>query len=227
MLKSAGIDTARKLRDADRRRVRRRMTVVGARVVEELRGLSCLPVERCPQPKKSVTCSRSFGVPVMSLTEMREAVAAYLTLAAERMRRHGMAAGAVTVWIYTNSFSDDPQYSNTVTIELASQTDATDELMAWALQGLEKIYRPGFRYKKAGVMLTRLAPARRMTMRLYGDEKFERSRRVMKALDEISRKHGRGAVRFGIVPPATRWATRFTRRSQNFTTRLAEVPRVA
>jgi DNA polymerase V len=97
LLRSVGINTARKLRDADRRWVRQRMTVVGARVVEELRGVSCLALEQCPPPKRSVTCSRSFGVAVVSLEEMREAVALYLTRAAERMRRHGMAAGAVTV----------------------------------------------------------------------------------------------------------------------------------
>jgi DNA polymerase V len=226
LLRSFGINTARKLRDADRRWVRQRMTVVGARIVEELRGVSCLALEQCPSPKKSVTCSRSFGVPVITLEEMREAVAVYLTRAAERMRRHGMAAGAVTVWINTNSFTNDPQYSNTITFELAAQTDTTDELLAWALRGLERIFRAGFPYKKAGVMLTRLVPADGLTMRLYGDEKFERSRRVMKALDEISRKHGRDAVRFGVSPSRARWATRFTRRSANYTTCINEIVRV-
>jgi DNA polymerase V len=114
-----------------------------------------------------------------------------------------------------------------VTFELALQTDTTDELLAWALRGLKKIFKVGFRYKKAGVMLARLAPADQLTKRLYGDERFERSRRVMKALDEISRKHGRDAVRFGVTPSTARWATRCTRRSANYTTRLYEVMRVS
>src|SRR5918911_1160675 len=76
LLKAAGITTARKLRDADRRWIRQRMTVAGARIVEELRGISCLPLERCPQARKSVTCSRSFGVLVESIEELREAVTA-------------------------------------------------------------------------------------------------------------------------------------------------------
>jgi DNA polymerase V len=225
-LRSVGIDTARKLRDADRQWVRRRMTVVGARVVEELRGVSCLPLESCPPAKKSATCSRSFGSPVTSLSELREAVAVYTSRAAERMRRHDMAAGAVTVWIDTNRFSTDPQYGNSATFELASPTDVTDELLSWALRGLEGIYRPGFRYKKAGVMLAHLVPARGLTMRLYGDEAFERRRRVMRAVDEIARKHGRDAVRLGAAPAAARWATKFSRRSRNFTTRLAEIASV-
>src|SRR5207237_6597538 len=99
LLKGAGITTARQLRDADRRWVRRRMTVVGARIVEELRGVSCLPLEECPQARKSVTCSRSFGVLVESLEELREAVAVYMTKAAERRLSARLAAGVVRIFV--------------------------------------------------------------------------------------------------------------------------------
>lgn len=80
LLKEAGITTARRLRDADRRWIRQRITVVGARIVEELRGLRCLTLEQCPQQKKSLTCSRSFGLLVTSLDDLREAVALYTSL---------------------------------------------------------------------------------------------------------------------------------------------------
>jgi DNA polymerase V len=227
MLKSVGIDTARKLRDADRRWVRRRMTVVGARIVEELRGVSCLPLEKCPQGRKSVTCSRSFGERVESPDELREAVAVYMTKAAERLRRSRLAAGVVTVFINTSRFDPGAQYSNSATFELAYSTDSTDELLAWALKGLEQIYRPGYRYKKAGVMLNRLSPAGQLSMHLFGDERFEKSRRVMKAVDEINARHGRSTIRFGAAPAKGRWETKFLRRSRCYTTRLDEVLRVA
>lgn len=226
LLKAAGITTARKLRDADRRWIRQRMTVVGARIVEELRGVPCLPLEQCPQQKKSVTCSRSFGLPVVSLDELREAVALYLTRAAERMRKHCMAAGALTVFIHTNRFKDEPQYGNAATFELACATDATDELLAWALKGLGQIYRPGFRYKKAGIMLLGLKPAERLTARLFGRGDFERSRRVMRAVDEINRRLGRDTIRLGALNPAGRWQTKALRRSRRYTTSLREVLRV-
>ncbi len=227
MLKGAGVDTARKLRDADRRWVRQRMTVVGARIVEELRGVSCIPLEKCPQGRKSVTCSRSFGVLVESLEDLREAVAVYMTKAAERLRRSRLAAGVVTVFITTSRFGTDPQYSNSATSELAYSTDSTEELLAWALKGLEQIYRAGYRYKKAGVMLNKLAPAEQLSMRLFGDERFEKSRRVMKAVDEINTRHGRDTIRFGAARPGGRWETKFLRRSRCYTTRLDEVLRVA
>jgi DNA polymerase V len=227
MLRGAGIDTARKLRDADRRWVRQRMTVVGARIVEELRGVSCIPIERCPQGRKSVTCSRSFGVLVESLEELREAVAVYTTKAAERLRRSRRAAGAVTVFVTTSRFGTDPRYSNSATSELAYSTDSTEELLRWALKGLEQIYRAGYRYKKAGVMLNKLALAEHLSMRLFGDGRFEKSRSVMKAVDEINARHGRGTIRFGVSPARGRWETKFLRRSRRYTTRLDEVLKVA
>jgi DNA polymerase V len=223
LLKAAGIHTARKLRDADRRWIRRRMTVVGARIVEELRGHSCLSLEQCPQQKKSLTCSRSFGMLVESLEELRQAVGVYLTRAAERLRRAGLAAGVVTVFINTSRFGSEPRYGNSITYELASATDVTGELLEWALKGLGQIFRSGYKYKKAGVMLNRLVPADQLSTRLFGATSFERSRRVMRALDQINARHGRDTVRYGVARPNGRWQTRFLRKSQNYTTCLREV----
>ncbi len=222
LLKAAGITTARKLRDADRRWIRQRMTVVGARIVEELRGVSCLPLEQCPSQKKSLTCSRSFGVPVESLAELREAVALYLSRAAERLRRFRLAAGVLTVLINTNRFSTEPQYGNSITYELAYSTDSTKELLDGALKGLERIYRPGYRYKRAGVMLNQLVPTDQLSRRFFDDAVFERSRRVQKVVDEINRKHGRDTVRFGAVEQKGRWQTKFLRHSHRYTTCLAK-----
>jgi DNA polymerase V len=227
LLKGKGIETARQLRDADRRWVRQRMTVVGARIVEELRGVSCIPLEKCPQGRKSVTCSRSFGALIESQKELREAVAAYMMKAAERLRRARLAAGVVTVFINTSRFDPGPQYSNSATLELAYSTDSTDELLAWALKGLEQIFRPGYRYKKAGVMLNSLAPAKQLSIRLFGDERFEKARRVMNAVDQINARHGRNTIRFGAAPAKGRWETKFLRRSRCYTTRLDDVLRVA
>lgn len=223
LLKEAGITTARKLRDADRRWVRRRMTVVGARIVEELRGVRCLALEQCPPQKKTITCSRSFGVLVETLEELREAVAAYVTRAAERLRRAKLTAGALTVFINTSRFSPEPQYANSVTHELAYATDSTGELIEWALRGLGQIFRDGYRYKKAGVMLNGLVPADGLSRRLFGDADYERSRRVMRAVDEINARHGRDTIRLGLIRPDARWQTKFLRRSPGYTTRLKEV----
>jgi DNA polymerase V len=228
VLLEAGIRTARELRDADRRWVRRRMTVAGARIVEELRGVRCLPLEQCPQSRRSVTCSRSFGEPTGSLEDLRDAVALYTERAAERLRRAGYAASVVTVFVLTDRYAAGAQYGNSRTYELASPTDTTGELVWWAQRGLTQIYRRGYLYKKAGVMLNGLLPAGSLTMRMHGDEQFERARRAMQAVDALNRRHGRGTVRHGLPrSPEGRWPTRFLMRSPRYTTRLDEVLRVA
>lgn len=223
LLREAGITTARKLRDADRRWIRQRMTVVGARIVEELRGTRCLALEQCPQARKSVTCSRSFGSAVESLDELREAVSSYTFRAAERLRRSRLAAGVVTVFISTNRFSPDSQYSNARTYELALATDTTEELLEWTLKGLAEIFRPGYRYKKAGVMFNRLVPVEQLSKRLYGDAKFERSRHLMSAIDQINARYGRDTIRFGVARLESKWKTKFLKRSPRYTTCLREV----
>ena len=110
-----------------------------------------------------------------------------------------------------------------MTYELAYSTDSTKELLEWALKGLEAIYRPRYRYQKAGVILNQLVPADQLSRRFFGDATFERARRVQKAVDEINRRHGRDTVRFGIVQPNGRWQTKFLKRSQCYTTRLKDV----
>jgi DNA polymerase V len=94
------------------------------------------------------------------------------------------------------------------------------------LKGLERIYRPRFRYKKAGVMLNHLTPADGLSIRLFGDERFEKSRRLMRAVDEINSRFGRDTVRFGVACPGGRWETKCPRRSRRYTTCLGEVPRI-
>ena len=91
---------------------------------------------------------------------------------------------------------------------------------------IEQIYRPGYRYKKAGVMLNHLTPADELSFRLFGDERFETLRRLMKAVDEINRKFGRNTVRFGAARPGGRWARKCLRRSRRYTTCLNEVLKV-
>lgn len=105
---------------------------------------------------------------------------------------------------------------------MASPTDATNELLEWALRGLEQIYRAGYRYKKAGVMLNNLVPADQLSRRLFGDARFERARKVMAAVDIINARHGRDTVRFGVARPDGRWMTKVLRRSRRYTTCLGE-----
>lgn len=224
-LHAVGIRTALDLKNADDRWVRKHLTVVGLRIVHELRGINCLPLDLVPPRRRCITYSRSFGRTVETLTEVREAVALYTSRAGEKLRRHRLAAGVVTVFLTTNRFDQSArQYSNSATVELAHPTDATSELLERTLRGAEKIYKEGFAFKKAGVMFTELAPADQLTLRLFENDAWQRSREVSAAMDRINRKHGRETVRLGCVELRGRWSTKFERRSPRYTTQWSELP---
>lgn len=225
LLTRYGITTALGLRDADDHWIQKQMGVVGLRTVHELRGISCLPLEQCPPPKQGITCSRSFGRPVTTLAEMREAVAAYTARAAEKLRGEQLAASALTVFLTTNPFTDEPQYSNALALRLPVATDATPELLRVALQGIETIFREGFRYNKAGVMLLELVPVSQVQTNLFDHADRERSKRLMKAMDSLNAREGADTVRFAASGFTQRWRTRFARRSPAYTTNWNDLVR--
>ena len=223
-LKRHGITTALALRDMDERWIGRHMGVVGRRLVMELRGISCLALEDCPPPKQGITVSRSFGRPVTSLTEMREAVASYTSRAAEKLRQERLAANVLSVFLMTNPFKDEPQYSNAATIKLPVATDSTSDLLRQALPGVELIFREGYRYKKAGVMLTALRPASHVQGDLFDYHDRERSSRLMRALDRLNDHMGAGTLRYAAEGLTQRWKTKFERRSPAYTTNWRDLP---
>lgn len=226
LLKQKGIRTALELRDVDTRWARKAMTVVGARIVMELRGVSCLPLEVCPRPRKSVTVSRSFPVEVSSRDEIKEAVATFVTRAAEKLRQGKLAASAVTVFIETSRFDHERQYANSATLALIYPSDCTQELLRHSWEALSRIYTPGYGYRRAGVLLTGLVPSEHLTNRLFDSETLERFRRVTPVVDMLNRKYGRDTVRFGRANPSALWKTKAARSSPHYTTRLSDIPKL-
>jgi len=223
-LRSRGIESALQLRNMEVGRARRLLTVAGARIVEELRGTSCMPIELAPPARKSMVCSRTFGRTVETLRELREAVGTFTISAAEKLRRHGLATSAVSVWISTNPFTlDEPHYSNSATAEVAFPTDSTHELLGLTLAACESLYRAERKYKKAGVMFAGLVPASPITIRMFDDERGQRLQRVSEAVDKINRKHGRDTIRFAASGLKCGWQTRADRRSRRYTTNWGEL----
>jgi DNA polymerase V len=222
-LKAHKITTALQLRDVNDRWVRQELGIVGLRLAWELRGISCLPLELCPPPKQSLMVSRSFGRPITTLIEMREAVATYMTRAAEKLRRSHVAARVLTVFLMTNRFADEPQYSNSVTMPLPVTTQDTAELIRYALRGIEQLFREGYRYQKAGVILTALVPAHQIQAHLFDQHDREHSQKLMAALDTINREWGSGTIRYAAVGLRPGWLMRCARRSPRYTTRWEEL----
>lgn len=218
-LKAVGIASARSLAEADPRFVRDRLSVVAERTALELRGIACLSVDQAVASSKSIMCSRSFGREVASREEMSEAVSAYCERAASKLRRQGLAATCVMVFVTSNRFKTDQQQywgSQLVTLPVASSN--TSKLVRAALDGLAAIWRPDIRYKKAGVMLMELCPADHVQGDLWGRADDDRSKALMYAVDRLNGRFGRGTI--GVAAGGTRhgWKMKAERRSPNFTT---------
>jgi DNA polymerase V len=224
MLKQHGITTAFQLCEVDDHWIRKRMGIAGFRLVMELRGVSCMDLEQCPAPKQSLTCSRAFGTLINTPEEMEEAISVYTSRVAEKLRRGQLAATVLTVCLTTNEFREGPQYSNSLTLNLPVVTDSTSELIGCALQGIRAIYRDGYLYKKAGVMLTGLVPASQSQGDLFDFKDRGRSKRLMSALDSINDRWGAGTLHYASSGITKAWKTQFHRRSPAYTTDWNELP---
>ena len=223
-LKAHGILTAFQLRKANDQFIRKQMGVVGLRLVMELRGMSCLELDQCPAPKQGITCSRAFGQSVTTLGEMEEAVSSYVERAAEKLRTERLAVTTMTVFLKTNEFKDTPQYSNAFTVRLSVATDTSHELIRAALQGVRNIYRDGYQYKKAGVMLTGLVSGNQVQTDLFDSQNRTRSKRLMSALDTINERWGTGTLQYASSGIGKAWKTQFHRRSPAYTTDWDALP---
>lgn len=225
-LREMGIETVRDLREADAETIRARFSVVLERTLRELRGVSCLDLEEVAPPKQQIMSSRSFGQYVYDLDELREAVASYIAKAAEKLRAQDSLAGAVQVYIRTNPFTPkEPQYQRAVTLPLPESTADTRVLSRFAINILKGIYRPGYAYQKAGVVLTELQPRKLRQQSLFAHEAGdERAQSVMKAMDSINAKWGRGTVRISAEGLNNAWQMRRGRLSPAYTTSWTDLP---
>jgi DNA polymerase V len=221
-LHALNIQTVQDLKDASISRIKQEFNVVLARTVAELNGESCLVMEEVAPPKQQIVSSRSFGQPIFMLDELNEAVVSYASRASEKLRRQDHVASAIQVFVQTNPFnSDAPQYNNAVTVKLVQPSNNSFRLAEAALFGLKRIYKPGFAYKKAGVMLLGLSPANEVAADLFcgrDQPEMQRARNLMAALDEINARMGRGTVRSAGEGISQSWAMRSENKSQAFTT---------
>ena len=217
-----GIQTVKDLRDSSVSRIKQEFNVVLARTVAELNGESCLALEEVAPPKQQIVSSRSFGQPVYLLEDLNEAVVSYASRASEKLRKQHHVAGAIQVFMQTNPFKpEEPQYNNGVTVKLVRPTDNAFRLSEAALYGLKRIYKPGYAYKKAGVMLMSLCPANQVPADLFSgfdEPETQRAKNLMATLDEINAKMGRGTVRSAGEGIQKAWAMRSGNKSKAFTT---------
>ena len=227
LLHNYGIHSAKDLKDADECWIKRHLTVIGARIQAELKGISCFPLEEKRPPKQQIICARSFGRGINQRAELEEAVAVYVGRAVEKLREQDSLAGQLTVFIHTNRFAANaPHYANEFTIDLPHPTAYTPQFLKQARVALHAIYRDGYQYAKAGVVLGKIIPLHLVQPDIFGEVSLGehyRQAQLMAIVDAINRIFGRGSIVFATQGLTHDWRMRQERPSQRYTTRKEEL----
>ncbi len=233
-LQALGIRSVQDLIQADLPTLRRQFGIVMEKTMLELRGTPCGGVGDASTPNQQIMCSRSFGAPVTDLPTLVEVVSQFATQVARKLREQGSVAGAVQVFITTSPYRrQDRQHSPSATLPLRPASSDTRRLISAAVQVLRSIFRPGFNYVKAGVMLVDLQQEgqEQQELGLFDADAgppapARHQARLMNAMDELNQRFGRGAVTMASAaqrPGPSAHASRQERRSPRYTTRLDEI----
>lgn len=217
-LNKLGVDNILRLKNADPKRIRDHFGVVLERTVRELNGESWLELDDVLPEAKQVMSSRSFGTRVSDLQALEEAVSFHATNAGHRLRKKGLFAQAVHVFIQNSPFDEVEFYGGSLSIGLPSPTDCSMKIANAALWVLKKIYKPNVYYQKAGVMLMDLVPSGGQQTDLFGySDGATKASNLMATMDSINKKYSRGTIKLASEGVNKSWAMNRQFKSPNYT----------
>jgi DNA polymerase V len=223
-LNALGIKTAWDLASSDAWELRKRFNVIIEKTARELRGTACLELEEAATAKQEICCSRSFGKRLKNIEPIQEAVTAYATRAAEKLRQQGSLCRQIRVSLRTGMFTpSEAKYANGLLCQLPYPTDDTRLIIAAAREGISRLYRDGFSYAKAQVLLLDLCRRDEYTQDLFAPEQPVKTERLMSALDAINRRWGRGTLQPGRIAKPVEWSMRRELLSPAYTTRWTDL----
>ena len=221
-----GIYNAKQLKNKSNNWIKKSSNVLSSRTAMELKGISCINLEKTDTKRKSCIVSRSFGKRVKRFQELKEAVANYCLNASEKIRSESLIAKAITVFVRTSPFQKNfGYYSNAKTIDFPIATNDSIEIVKTAVTILENIFKNGYQYQKAGVMLTGLSDANDKT-NLFSSEKDEKIRRLMKSIDNTNHRYGRSALSLASAGVQKKWSMRKQYSSKIDTADFFALPRI-
>ena len=208
--------------------LRKKFSIVIEKTARELGGTPCLELDEPDPPKQEICCSRMFGKRLTELQPIKEAVAAYMMRASEKLRAQNSLCKKVRVCIRTGLFNpEEAKYANGVVVDMPYPTDDVRLLTQVAVGALDRIYRPGFKYSKAEVMLLNLCQPGEYTGDLFVTSQPVEVGKVMTVLDQINGRWGRGTLRSASVPAAPDWGMRREMMSRSYTTKLDQLWRIS
>jgi DNA polymerase V len=223
-LEVMGIRSAMDLAQADARMLRDKFSVVIEKTARELAGIPCLELGEAEPPKQEICCSRMFGTRLTEIEPIKEAVATYTQRAAEKLRAQNSLCKKIRVSIRTGMFNpEEAKYANGALVELPYPTNDVRLMTKAATDAVNRLFRPGFKYSKAEVLLMDLRQPGEFTDDLFAHSQPAAADKVMSVLDEINGRWGRGTLRAASVPTAPAWAMRRDLMSSSFTTKIDQL----
>jgi DNA polymerase V len=194
-LNAVGIYDVLRLKRANPKRIRDHFGVLVERIVKELNGEVWLDMEDMLPEAKQVMSSRSFGERVSTMEKMKEAISYHASMAAERMRKKGLYANGVYVFMMNSPHDKAVFCSSSLSVGFPAPTNSTLKINEMSQAMLHRIFQPGVYYQKAGVMLLDTVPAGGRQTDLFGyTQRDEKSESLMNVMDKINNKYARGTI---------------------------------
>lgn len=223
-LEAMGIKTAMDLAQSDPWTLRKKFSVVIEKTARELAGTPCLELDEAEAPKQEICCSRMFGKRLTDIEPIKEAVASYTHRASEKLRAQNSLCKKIRVSIRTGMFNpEEAKYANGALVELPYPTNDVRLLTKAATEAVHRLFRSGFKYSKAEVLLMDLRQPGEFTDDLFAQTQPIAAEKVMTVLDEINSRWGRGTLRAASVPSNPEWAMRRDLMSRSFTTKIDQL----
>ena len=221
-LRALNINTAYDFTVMDENWVRKHLTIVGLRLKHDLQGIPTLNLEEI-QAKKNIATTRSFDRNYTELSQLKERVSTFAVSCAEKLRKQQSCCKAVMVFIHTNYHRKElPQYSKNIVMKLPFPTNSSIELSQFATQALERIFKQGYHYKKAGVIVMDFVPENKIQRTLF-DNSNPKHAKLMKAVDTLNASHGQQKVRLASQDIKRVWKMKQERLSPRYTTKLSDI----
>ncbi len=227
-LKSKGITNARELRDMSSNQIKGKYGVVGLRILNELKGILCIPINETSSDRKEISVSRSFSDPIDSLEELNQAIIKYVLIASSKLRKYNQLSSAITVFTNTNIHSKD-FYKSKATGEINIPTSDSRTIIKTSLELTQKIFKPYRKLTKAGVILHKLERNKYKQNLLFNSEFIREGlyqERLNHLIDQINNRNGRDTISWGSSIIENEWSPRREKASLIKTTNMESIPKI-
>ena len=218
------ITTAKDLACCNEKFIQKHFSVIGERLLAELKGVPAISWEDSPAAKKEICTSRSFGKMLSDKKDIEEAIANHASNVSLKLRKQHSCAKMLKVFIQTNPFRvEEKQYFRSVQLQLPVASNHANELIACALKGLNIIFNSGYNYLKTGVTVSEIVPASALQHALFDNSKRSGNDRLMQALDSANKTFGRDILRFASQGYEKKWKLKASHLSPRYTTNVDEL----